>query len=133
MAKITIDWGDNVKIKEEYEVPYEVARCGGKGKMTKEKAAERINEAIRTCRVSTCFEDVEAFGMALRALENMPEEDSSSSVKDVNAQRYEVTNDAIETMTPVAGCSKIFQRNIIMPKEIFIEAYTRWIKNNMGD
>jgi hypothetical protein len=31
MAKITIDWGDNVKIKEEYEVPCEVARCGGKG------------------------------------------------------------------------------------------------------
>lgn len=27
MAKITIDWGDNVKIKEEYEVPYEVARA----------------------------------------------------------------------------------------------------------
>jgi len=101
--------------------------------MTKEKAAERINEAIRTCRVSTCYADVEAFGMALRALENMPEEDSSNSVKDVNAQRYEVTNDAIETMTPIAGYSGIFQRNIIMPKETFIEAYTRWIKNNMGD
>ena len=27
MAKITIDWGDNVKIKEEYEVPYCVARA----------------------------------------------------------------------------------------------------------
>lgn len=101
--------------------------------MTKEKAAERIQDAISKCRVSTCFEDVEAFGMALRALENMPAEDSSSSVKDDNAQRYVVTNDAIETLAPVAGYPEIFQRNIIMPKETFIEAYTRWIKNNMGD
>ena len=27
MAKITIDWSDNVKIKEEFEVPYAVARA----------------------------------------------------------------------------------------------------------
>jgi hypothetical protein len=96
--------------------------------MTKEKAAERIQDAISKCRVSTCFEDVEAFGMALRALENMPEEDTLDSIKDANTQYYAVTNDAIETLTPVAGYPKIFQRNIIMPKEIFIEAYTKWIK-----
>ena len=101
--------------------------------MTKEEAMERIQKAISTCRVSTCYADVEAFRMALRALENMPEEDSLSSVKDDNAQRYVVTNDAIETLAPVAGYPEIFQRNIIMPKETFIEAYTRWIKNNMGD
>lgn len=27
MAKITIDWGDNVKIREEFDVPYAVARA----------------------------------------------------------------------------------------------------------
>ena len=27
MAKITIDWGGTVQIKEQYEVPYEVAKA----------------------------------------------------------------------------------------------------------
>ena len=56
--------------------------------MKKNEAMERIQDAISKCRVSTCFEDVEAFGMALRALENMPEEDSLDSIKDANTQRY---------------------------------------------
>lgn len=43
-------------------------------------------------------------------------------------QRFLIDDTAIYMSRPVKGTNGVFESQIVMPKEIFIEAFERWVK-----